>query len=353
MPIPCYLHKGSDLRRAFEGEDLNAVSRRALLTYFQSIDAESGEIQAVVFDGSDAQHRQHALPDVLLFSEYGIGLLDLCHESGTIFRDEDVWYADGKLVRGNRHSGARNPHEQIQRCAERVRLHLMTAPRDSAPWLPGRYLTWQDLIFDTAICFTRPDAAFRHAGASEPAQRWERFRVFKLTDLPQWAAHLNFEPNLEDRGSVQSYRLPKRSTQRILHELFEAQEIPLQPQPQPQPASRNAAPRPYGYLLLKRHNDILARFALDHEKMTVGRESSCDVLLPNEYRMVSRIHADLTCSPTGVIIKDVSRNGVFIEGHRITQSARLAPGQHILLGGNRPVEGVCQLEFSVNPAASS
>ena len=35
---------------------------------------------------------------------------------------------------------------------------------------------------------------------------------------------------------------------------------------------------------------------------------------------------------------------------QLDQSARLSSGQHILLGGDRPIDGVCQLEFSANHA---
>ncbi len=344
MPVTFYIHKDADLQNIFHGESLDVVVKRTILARLHQTFPDTQDIYAVLLHDDHAQHRTNPLPDVLFLSEHGIGLVNLCHESGAIFRSEDVWYADGKLVQGNIHIGARNPHEHIQLCAEHLRHHLMTPPRDGAPWLAGRYLTWQDLIFDTAVCFTNPNANFQHVEHGEQAKSWERFTAFELQGLPYWMARLAFEQNIDDRRSVQSYRLPTRNIDRIVYELFAANKLEHLPKSQLPPK------QPYGYLLLKQHNDIVARFILDHEKMTIGREPSCDVMLPKSYRMVSRVHANLSCTQNGVTITDISRNGIFIEGDRIQQSARLSPGQHILLGGNRPVEGVCQLEFSASPA---
>lgn len=346
MPVTFYIHKDANLRNILHGESLDAVTKRTILSRLHDALPAAQDFYAILFHDSDAQHRAELVPDLLIVSENGIGLLDLCYDSGSIFRSEDVWYADGKLIKGNINTGARNPHEQIQLCADYVRHHLMTPLRDSAPWLPGRYITWQDLIFDTAICFTRPDARFHHLENGESSKEWERFAAFSLKDLPYWVSRLAFEQNIEDRGGVQSYRLPQRNILRIVDELFPSTEVEHFPESQPPP------PQPYGYLLLKQQGDIVARFILNHEKMTVGRDPSCDVLLPREYRMVSRMHANLICTDGGVTIEDTSRNGTFIQGERVQHPVRLSPGQQIWLGGNRLIDGVCLLEFSATPALS-
>lgn len=346
MPVTFYIHNTASVQNILHGENPDAVMKRTILTRLHAAFPPSENVYAVVFHDDDARHRETPLPDLLILSEHGIGMLDLFHESGSIFRSEDVWYADGKQVQGNIHTGARNPHEHIQMCAEHVRQYLMIPPEDGAPWLSGRYITWQDLIFDTAVCFTSPDADFPHIQSGETIKDWERFSALGLKDLPQWMTHLAFEENIEDRGGVQSYRLPQRNITRIVTELFPSTEIEHIPEPQATP------PRPYGYLLLRQHDDIIARFILNHEKMTVGREPSCDVMLPKQYRMVSRVHANLICTENGVTISDMSRNGIFIEGTRIHTPVQLLPGQRILLGGSRLMDGVCQLEYSTKPALS-
>jgi hypothetical protein len=344
MPVRLYRHKDADFQNILHGESLDAVMKRTILTRLHDGFPGGETFYAVLLHDECAPQRRSPVPDVVILSEHGIGMMNLCHEAGAIFRSEDVWYADGTVVRGNIHLSARNPHEHVQLCAEHIRHHLMEPPRDGAPWLAGRYLTWQDLMFDTAVCFTNPRANFQHIERGEQIKAWERFAAFEVQGLPHWIAHLAFEQNVEDRGSVQSYRLPKRNIDRMLSELFAAVELEYVAESHLPPA------QPYGYLLLKQRDDIVARFILDHETMTVGREPSCDVILPRQYRMVSRIHANLICSSAGVTIQDLSRNGIFIEGHRIQQSTPILPGQHILLGGSLPIDGVCHLEFSTNPA---
>jgi DNA-binding NtrC family response regulator len=64
---------------------------------------------------------------------------------------------------------------------------------------------------------------------------------------------------------------------------------------------------------------------------TVGSGSRCDLVIDDP--TVSRVHAELTLVPEGVLVRDEgSRNGTFYLGQRIT-SAVLAPGTRILLGG--------------------
>lgn len=366
MPVTFYLHKDANFQNISQGESFDAVVKRTIVARLQSAFPDQHDAYAVLLHDDSAQHRTSQLPDLLIISEHGIGIVNLCHESGSIIRSEDLWYADGKLIQGNLHVGARNPHEQVQLCAEQIRHHLMTPPEEGTPWLSGRYLTWQDLIFDTAVCFTNPKANFQHIEHGEQAKNWERFATFELQGLPYWMSRLAFEENLDRWGSVQNYRLQQRNIDSIVHDLFAATELqhlpdlhgPAPELQRPAPESQRPSPEssrpphPYGYLLLKQHDAVVARFILDHETMTVGREPSCDVMVPRQYRLVSRVHANLICTRDGVIIQDKSRNGIFIEGNRVQQSARLAPGQHILLGGNCLVEGVCQLEFSTNPALS-
>jgi hypothetical protein len=336
-----YIHKQADLQDIVRGNSLDAIAKRTIIARLQSALSENVGFYAVILADGGAQTRTAFLPDLLIISGYGIGVIDLCHESGSIFRSENVWYADGKMIQGNIHTGAYNPHDQIQRCAEYVRNALMTPPREDKPWLPGRYITWQDLIFDTAICFTNPEADYRHIAGNEPMKSWERFSVCASKQLPQKVTQLAFAQSKEDRDSVMSFRLREPQILRIVENLFSARHLP--------PLTEPHTPSPhYGYLLLKHDDDLVAQFVLNHEQMTLGRESSCDVVVPRQYRLVSRIHANIMCSADEVTIVDLSRNGTFINGARVKTPVRLSPGQHILLGGNRLVDGVCLLEFAKN-----
>ncbi len=66
--------------------------------------------------------------------------------------------------------------------------------------------------------------------------------------------------------------------------------------------------------------------------VTVGRSSRCDVVL--EDPEVSRHHARLTVSPTGVLLEDTSSsNGVYVNGARVRGVQALHEGDSIVLGG--------------------
>jgi hypothetical protein len=339
MAVRLYIHKQADVHNIVQGDSLDAVAKRTIIARLQSALSENVGFYAVILADGGAQTRTALLPDLLIISGYGIGFVDLCHESGSIFRSENVWYANGKMIQGNIHTGAHNPHDQIQRCAEYVRNALMTPPREDKPWLPGRYITWQDLMFDTTVCFTDPEADYQHIVGNEPMKDWERFSACDLKQLSHRVTQLAFAQSQEDRDSVMSFRLREPQILRIVENLFSAKHLP------PLVESHTSSPH-YGYLLLKHDGDLVAQFVLDHEQMTLGREPSCDVIVPQRYRLVSRIHANLMCSGDEVTIVDLSRNGTFINSTRVKTPTRLLPGQQILLGGNQLVDGVCLLEFA-------
>ena len=298
--------------------------------------------------------KQDLIPDFIIITEHGMGFMDLHHEAGTISREEDVWSADAKPITSATHLGCRNPHEQIQFYAGKIRDTLMDIPEGVKSWLAGRYITWQDLIFDTAVCFTHREASveyFRKYYNQDMKQgkyvkTWERFSILEPDEIPRWVSTLCFEANIEDIASVQSYRLTQKQIIRIATELFSTTEWTgvdrlIQ------------TARPYAYLLLKQNGDIIMSFALNREKMTIGRGESCDIKIPYEFKFVSRVHVNIKRSDRGVSIEDCSRNGTFINGVLIETPIYLNHGQQFALGGNKLVDGVCLLEFSLDPPTSS
>ena len=74
------------------------------------------------------------------------------------------------------------------------------------------------------------------------------------------------------------------------------------------------------------------RHALKVGVNTVGRDASCDVALTWE-PSVSRRHAEVTVSPTGLTVRDLgSTNGTFIGGGAISDAVAIDLGDAILLG---------------------
>jgi pSer/pThr/pTyr-binding forkhead associated (FHA) protein len=67
------------------------------------------------------------------------------------------------------------------------------------------------------------------------------------------------------------------------------------------------------------------------EGLLIGRAAGCDLRLDDG--KVSRQHARVERRGQGVWIADLgSSNGVFVNGRRVGQPLRLAPGDRILIG---------------------
>jgi pSer/pThr/pTyr-binding forkhead associated (FHA) protein len=65
--------------------------------------------------------------------------------------------------------------------------------------------------------------------------------------------------------------------------------------------------------------------------ITLGRDASCDVVVgENE---VSRRHAEIAPTEQGYVVRDMSANGVFVNGERVQGSKRLARSDVVRVGG--------------------
>jgi pSer/pThr/pTyr-binding forkhead associated (FHA) protein len=74
-----------------------------------------------------------------------------------------------------------------------------------------------------------------------------------------------------------------------------------------------------------------ARFPVEAEGLTLGRDEECSVVLddPN----VSRFHARLVFHNAAIWVQDAgSRNGVFLNGKRVVRHKQLGPGDELLIG---------------------
>lgn len=64
--------------------------------------------------------------------------------------------------------------------------------------------------------------------------------------------------------------------------------------------------------------------------LRIGRDADCDIVVPGND--VSRNHAELSLGPTGYVIRDVSANGVFVNGARTGDAQPLRRGDVIRIG---------------------
>gem|GEM_PF-1146808 len=102
---------------------------------------------------------------------------------------------------------------------------------------------------------------------------------------------------------------------------------PMMPQPQYSPVNRTVA-QPAARIITGRLTlvavagpHINQRFQFDRGTVTIGRESDCAVLLAQD-TVVSRKHAEISWDGSKWIIRDLgSRNGLWINGSRVTEHA--------------------------------
>jgi len=291
-------------------------------------------------------HRPSA--DLVLISERGVGVVELKHYYGLISQQADgAWYAGPKRIKAG--ARYRNPHKQVQAYAERIRGDLVH-PRQPPPWLPGRVADWKKFKFQTAMCFTHPDAfiedfkkALRYHRRPD-TRPWEEFSVRKPDEMPEWTAALRFEVDKRREHGFEPHRLTQQQIIRIATQLLGGTEWT-------EIANLMPTDEPYAYLTLIEGGHRVQVFGLDREEVYVGRDANnCAVPIPERYSYVGRIHTRITRSGRDIFIEDLdSKNGTYIDGRRIPkrEPTCLEYGQRISLGGPVPEDEVCQLEFSL------
>ncbi|MEO6398062.1 MAG: FhaA domain-containing protein [Tepidiformaceae bacterium] len=102
------------------------------------------------------------------------------------------------------------------------------------------------------------------------------------------------------------------------------------------PRHRNVAAPAGATRRISRHRDLELRFAdgssmpLSHTPFSIGRGPGNDLVLP--VLSVSRLHAEIVKTPTGVTIRDLgSRNGILVNGERVAEYP-LEDGGRVTIG---------------------
>lgn len=72
------------------------------------------------------------------------------------------------------------------------------------------------------------------------------------------------------------------------------------------------------------------------DKVTIGRDASHDIAFPDDL-VVSRLHAIVERHGSGWSVRDLSRNGTFVNGQRVAGERTLQPGDEISVGSHRLV----------------
>lgn len=284
--------------------------------------------------------------DLVLLSERGIGVLELKHHSGEIHRVGNAWYAGNVRIKAGTGDKYGNPHKQVQCYATRIREKLIgVSPGEH--WLPGRLYEQKKFKFNTAVCFTHPDAGITSLKESVERSRrgtrpWELFTVLRPVDVPTWARlRLRFQVDRGPAYDYAPYTLRTDHMVQIVDQALGATEstgiYELMP-----------TGEPYGYLMLIEGEQRIQTFRLDQECLTLGRDA--DIRIPERFGRVSRTHARIKRDMDGIWIEDLgSTHKTFVNGAKIRKPRLLVHLTEITLGGRDRTPKVCLLVFSERP----
>jgi hypothetical protein len=255
------------------------------------------------------------------------------------------WLGGGRLIKAG--VGYRNPHDQAQAYASRIRREL---PTHLAPlWGLDRGVIEQGSKIQYAVCFTNPamtipadvqETIEREANGS---RRPGNFTLLAPRDFPTWVASLRFGMEQGREANFAPYRLNAQQIATLLTTYFKGSEWT---------EIRNLMPtgQPYAYLTLRQPEQPPQLFPLRSSDATLGRDGTlCTLLIPEGFKRTSREHARCSRAGTSVTITDLeSSHGTYVDGVRLNQPLRLKPGQIITLGGPTANPGVCALTFSLD-----
>jgi serine/threonine protein kinase len=198
---------------------------------------------------------------------------------------------------------------------------------------PGRWMAWLRKMDEQAVPLRdlRPDLpdplspffarllaksrASRYASAEEALDGLDMLSPASSPALPTILKPSTFEPPLA----------PSPSTT-------------LTPTPTPAPASTQASQtsrpaRPNAMLLVTGPGGFRQEFPLADRTLRIGRDVKNEIVLPDDSKGVSRLHAELSTELGKYVITDLdSQNGIWTGGRR-KPTVALGPGVEVTIGG--------------------
>lgn len=283
--------------------------------------------------------------DLTIITERGLGVVELKHHYGKIRIDKTSrrWYAGDMPIHAG--SNANNPHEQVQAYAQSIRdKFLFTAlPKE----LRRRPEELNEVKFQTAVCFTNPNADVRELkadiGNAQLIRRkpWEStFSVITPGEICTWAATLRFGVNLGWERGFEPLRLPPEIIASVAEVVFGGVAWT-------EAISQMPSGEAYGQLVLEQSGGTQV-FNLVNDVTVIGRSPDCDIVLPAIYKRVSKRHCRIFRKLTTVFVEDLeSTNGTYIDGNRLQQPTELQHGTVITLGGAAVGPKTCGLLFKL------
>ena len=277
--------------------------------------------------------------DLVIFSERGLGVLELKGKAGLInIHPDGLWFGNTYIEAGVH----KNPHQQVQAYAQTMRDKIL-------PYvLPDQYkrdrTKWNDVKSQTGVVFTDPRVDLTRVreqinGPLVKRLPWEdQFSILQPDDIVSWAARLRFVITLGHAMRFEPFRVKPMWIEQVLKKQFGAVEWDELEKSLP-PAEV------YGYLILEGDKDNFT-YSLNQDLCTLGRSPDCEVVFPDNFNRVSKKHAQITRGLAGVEFKDIgSSNGSYLGRELIKTAIQLDHGQVITLGGPIGMPGTCTLHF--------
>ena len=339
MGIHFFLGKDSDGRpQAPEYVHETLALQEALRLLWDNLH-DSEQVYAVVANMGSPR------ADVVVISEFGLGILEMKNHPGTITAAPDgSWFAGNSLVKG----GTRwNPHLQVQSYGNQLHKSL------SNVILP-QFLNQNEankLKFQTGVCFTHPEAntdAVAKTALKFQRSPWEsEFKILAPASLPNWVIALSFEIDYGPKKDFGRYRLSKEKVLNVATTWLQGVEwldfVATLPDG-----------KPYGYLRVVEGEEVNQVIALTRRTHAIGRQhENCDIIVPSQYSRVSREHAHIGKAVRGAELADNrSRNGTYVNGERIRAQRLLRDGDIITLGGQHKSSEVYELKYDAPASAT-
>ena len=279
---------------------------------------------------------QPASADFVVLTEQGLGILELKDYAGLVVINHDgSWYADDREVKGGSYP---TPAVQVHMYAKRIRASILPSILPVSENID----TEREIKFQTGVLFTHPKAelsTIRQQARKVNHPRWvDPFSVLAPWEIVKWVGSLRFQWNFGRERNHEPLRLDPARIERIIQEKFEA--VPWS-EILPSMPDGNA----YAYL---KDGEGKTIYELDKDSVTLGRSPDCDIVIPAQYRRVSRHHCKITRKLGGVELEDLgSKHGTFIDGKATRGAVSVTHKQEICLGGASSKTGTCLLVFVV------
>jgi hypothetical protein len=287
--------------------------------------------------------------DFVIFSERGLGIVELKHHFGKItMAANGTWYAGAVSIKGGTHL---TPYHQLQSYADVLRRRLL--PMILPLWLKRTPERWNEVKCQLALCFTNPqadtDPVKIDLTRSRVLQRkpWESsFEVIGPREIVQWALKLRFGIDQGREKDFEPLRLEPSTIENAIGLVLGAtawtEVIPSMP-----------ASQSYGYLTWH-SKDGEQKFNLEKDEVIIGRSRDCDWVTPDSFRQVSKRHCKITRGLQGVQIEDLgSTNGTFVNNKLLKKPVPLSSGQVVTLCGPLANDKAFRFQFNLRDSAGN